>query len=599
MSFVAVVRPSWLASVRIGAIVLFIGLASWSCTSRTSDGSARETADAGVRALADAYLNAYFERYPETATVYGVPGRHHDKLSDNSLAALRDWQAKEDAFLTQARAIDPRAIEDARLQATYAIVREALDSSIATRVCRNELWNVSQMNGWHTNLGYLITIQPVGTDAARQEAVARWSTLSKYIDAEIANLREGIRQGYTAPKVNVRIVIDQVGTLLRYPLKNSPFDSPSQRDSSPEFKKQFDALVTEQIKPAAQRYMEFLRREYLPVARDSIGVSEMPNGPLCYTASIRSYSTLPKSADQVHSIGLAQMESITREMQTVGERSFGTKDVPGLLQRVRTDRQYLFKSRDDLIDYSRAALDRAKAAVPQWFGLIPRADVKLEPYPAFREKNGPNEYNPPAEDGSHPGLFYVSAYQAEKKSRVNTESTAFHETIPGHHMQIALALERKEIHPLGRYLINSGYVEGWALYAERLADEMKLYSSDLDRLGMLGNQAFRAARLVVDTGIHSMGWSRQRAIDYMLQHTTEDANAAAAEVDRYMIVPGQATAYMLGMLEIRAARDDASKRLGSRFDIASFHDRVLEDGSVPLTFLRNKIAAWSRALAGS
>jgi len=599
VSFVAVVRPSWLASVRIGAIVLFIGLASWSCTSRTSDGSARETADAGVRALADAYLNAYFERYPETATVYGVPGRHHDKLSDNSLAALRDWQAKEDAFLTQARAIDPRAIEDARLQATYAIVREALDSSIATRVCRNELWNVSQMNGWHTNLGYLITIQPVGTDAARQEAVARWSTLSKYIDAEIANLREGIRQGYTAPKVNVRIVIDQVGTLLRYPLKNSPFDSPSQRDSSPEFKKQFDALVTEQIKPAAQRYMEFLRREYLPVARDSIGVSEMPNGPLCYTASIRSYSTLPKSADQVHSIGLAQMESITREMQTVGERSFGTKDVPGLLQRVRTDRQYLFKSRDDLIDYSRAALDRAKAAVPQWFGLIPRADVKLEPYPAFREKNGPNEYNPPAEDGSHPGLFYVSAYQAEKKSRVNTESTAFHETIPGHHMQIALALERKEIHPLGRYLINSGYVEGWALYAERLADEMKLYSSDLDRLGMLGNQAFRAARLVVDTGIHSMGWSRQRAIDYMLQHTTEDANAAAAEVDRYMIVPGQATAYMLGMLEIRAARDDASKRLGSRFDIASFHDRVLEDGSVPLTFLRNKIAAWSRALAGS
>jgi hypothetical protein len=186
---------------------------------------------------------------------------------------------------------------------------------------------------------------------------------------------------------------------------------------------------------------------------------------------------LSKPANEVHAIGLAQMESITKEMQAIGERSFGTKDVPGLLQQVRTGRQYLFKSRQELIDYSRAALDRAKAAVPQWFGLVPKADVTLEPYPAFREKNAPNEYNPPAEDGSHPGLFYVSAYQAEKKSRVSIEATAFHETIPGHHMQIALALEQKDIHPIGRYLINSGYVEGWALYAERLADEMKLYSS--------------------------------------------------------------------------------------------------------------------------
>ena len=592
MSIVFVVRRSWLLSFRAVSIVLFCGFASWSC-SRNAGPSPPQPADGRVRELADAYLNAYLERYPETATFFGVPGRHHDTLSDNSLPALRAWEAREDAFLAQARAIDPQAIQDGLLRATYAIVREALDSSIATRVCHGELWSVSQMNGWHTSLGYLVTIQPVGTDDARREAIARWSALPKYIDTEIANLRDGIKQGYSAPKLNVRIVIDQVGTLVRSSLKDSPFGSPSQRDSSPEFKKQFEALVTGQINPAAKRYVDFLEREYLPAARDSIGISEIPNGPACYTASIRSFSTLATSAEQVHNIGLAQMESITKEMQTIGERSFGTTDVPALLQRVRTERQYLFKSRQELLDYSGAALDRAKAAIPQWFGLMPKAEVKLEPYPAFREKNGPNEYNPPAEDGSHPGLFYVSAYQAEKKSRVSTESTAFHETIPGHHMQIALALERKEIHPVGRYLINSGYVEGWALYAERLADEMKLYSSDLDRLGMLGSQAFRAARLVVDTGIHSMGWSRQRAIEYMLQHTTEDAQSAASEVDRYIIVPGQATAYMLGMLEIRAARRDGEQRLGSRFDIKVFHDRVLEDGAVPLTFLRQKIAEWA------
>jgi uncharacterized protein (DUF885 family) len=335
------------------------------CTSSPRDNPQSESADTRVRALADAYLSAYFERYPETATVYGVPGRHHDTLSDNSLAALRAWEAKEDALLAQASGIDLQTIGDERLRATYAIVREALDSSVATRICHGELWSVSQMNGWHTTYGYIVTIQPVGTDDARREALARWSAFPKYIDTEIANLREGIKQGYTAPKLNVRIVIDQIGTLVRYPLKDSPFDSPSQRDSSAEFKKQFDALVTEQIIPAAKRYIEFLQREYLPAARESIGVSEIPDGPNCYTASIRSYSTLSKPADQVHTIGLAQMESITKEMQAIAERSFGTKDVPALLQRVRTDRQYLFKSRQELIDYSRAALDRAKAAAPQ------------------------------------------------------------------------------------------------------------------------------------------------------------------------------------------------------------------------------------------
>ena len=228
-----------------------------------------------------------------------------------------------------------------------------------------------------------------------------------------------------------------------------------------------------------------------------------------------------------------------------------------------------------------------------WFGLLPKADVVIQPYPAFREKSGPNEYNPPAEDGSRSAVFFINAYQAETKSRVVAESTAFHETIPGHHLQGSIALERKEIHPIGRYLFNSGYAEGWALYSERLADEMKLFTSDVDRLGMLSSQALRASRLVVDSGLHTLGWARQQAIDYMLAHTAESEHDVASEVDRYIIYPGQATSYMLGMLEIRAAREDAQKTMGARFDIKAFHDRVLEDGAVPLTFLRGKIRAWA------
>ena len=553
-----------------------------------------EPADARVRALADAYLEGFFERNPDQVTLFGVPGRRHDALPDNSLAALRAWQAKEDAWLDQAKKIDPAAITSGPLRGTYAIVREALESSAAARVCRLELWTVSQfVNGWQVQDGYTVTIQPVGTDEARKDALARWSRLPKYVDTEIANLREGLKAGYSAPKGNVRIVIDQMDSLIATPTAESPFDSPSVRDKTPEFAKQFDLLVREQIVPAFTRYRDFLRAEYLPAAREAIGVSANPNGAACYDASVRFHSSLPAPAADVHAIGLREVEHLDAEMQAIGARVFSTSDVPVLLQRARTEKQYLFKNSEDLISRSQAALARAKARIHESFGLLPKADVVIERYPKFREKNGPNEYNPPAEDGSRPAVFFINAYEAEKRSRVEAESTAFHETIPGHHLQIAIALERKEIHPIGRYLGNSGYTEGWALYAERLADEMKLFSTDFDRLGMLSSQALRAARLVVDSGIHTLGWTRQQAIDFMLAHTAEDPTEVASEVDRYIIYPGQATAYMLGKLEISKARDEAQQRMGQRFDLKAFHDQVLEDGAIPVSFLHEKIRAWA------
>jgi len=456
---------------------------------------------------------------------------------------------------------------------------------------------VSQfVNGWQVQDGYLVTIQPVGSDEARKDALARWASLPKYIDTEIGNLREGLRAGYSAPKGNVRLVIDQMNTLVATPPAESPFDSPSVRDKTPDFQKPFDLLVREQITPAFVRYRDFLEREYLPAARDAVAVAANPNGAACYEAAVRSFSSLAVPAKQVHSTGLEQVARLDAEMKAIAERSFGTGDVPKVLERVRTDKRYLFKNRDELIAYSQAALARSKAAMRDWFGLVPKADVVIQPYPKFREKSGPNEYNPPAEDGSRPAVFFINAYQAETKSRAPAESTAFHETIPGHHLQGAIALERKEIHPIGRYLGNAGYQEGWALYTERLADEMHLYSGDLDRLGMLSSQALRAARLVVDSGLHALGWTRQQAIDFMLAHTAEPKDDIVSEVDRYIIYPGQATAYMLGQLEISKTREAAKQAMGQRFDIKAFHDRVLEDGAVPVSYLSTKIRAWAGGL---
>ncbi|MEO8359423.1 MAG: DUF885 domain-containing protein [Vicinamibacteria bacterium] len=548
--------------------------------------------DARVKAFADNFLSAYFDRNPEAATYYGVPGRKHDALTDNSLAATQAWAAKEDTWLGELKSIDPSTIEAEPLRATYAIVRQALEGDVAKRVCRDELWPISQMTGWQINYGYLITVQPVDTEVARKEALVRWAALPKYIDTEIANLGEGIKAGYTAPKLNVRIVMEQVRTLATSPLKDSPFGSPVQRDTDAAFKKEFGALVTTQINPAMKRYADYLEKEYLPKAREVFAVSANPNGAACYDASVLYHSSSPKTAKEVHELGLREIDNLTTQMKEIAQRLFKNDDVPAALRKLSHDKQYKFKDRAEKIAYSQAALQRAKDKMHDWFGLLPRADVEIKPYPAFREKNAPNEYNSAAEDGSRPAVFLISAYQAEKQSRVEDESTAFHETIPGHHLQGAIALERKEIHPIGRYLFNSGYAEGWALYAETVADEMKLFSGDVDRMGLMSSQALRAARLVVDSGLHTMSWTRQQAIDYMLQHTAEDEHAVSSEVDRYIIYPGQATAYMIGKVEIRAARDEAQKAMGDRFDIKAFHDRVLEDGGVPLTFLREKIRAW-------
>jgi uncharacterized protein (DUF885 family) len=580
-------KKSWLVAV--------LALAAVSCNQQPQQPAA-QTSDAHVKALADTFLAAYLERNPEVITQLGIPGHRQDKLTDNSLEALKAWEAREDAWLAEATQIDPATISSPPLRSTYAILREALEGPIAVRTCRYEIWTVSQfVNAWQVADGYLVTIQPVGTDDARKDALARWGSLPKFIDTEIVNLREGIKQGYTAPKGNVRITIDQFNTLLAGPISASPFDSPSTRVKDPEFKKSYDALVKDQINPALKRYRDFLVKEYLPAARESIAVSANPNGAACYDATVRAFSTLPVPADQVHQTGLKKVDEISAEMKDIAEKSFHTSDLPALLKKLSTDKQYLFKDRAALIAYSQAALARAKEKAPAAFGRWPKADVIIQPYPAFREKNGPNEYNSPAEDGSRPGVFFINAYQAEKHSRVEDESTAFHETIPGHHLQGSIALENKNIHPIGRYFWNSGYGEGWALYAERLSDELHLFSDDVERLGMLSDQQLRAVRLVVDSGIHTKNWTRKQAIDYMLAHTAENEHDATAEIDRYIIMPGQATSYMLGAIEIRNARDAAQKSMGDRFDIKSFHDRVLEDGAVPLTFLKQKIATWSQS----
>ena len=272
-------------------------------------------ADDRARALADRYLNGWLDRNPDEGTVYGVAGRRHDRLPGNSLDALKAWEAKEDVWLADAQGIDPFAIEDSSLRATYAIVREVLEGSTGAGVCRSELWRVSQTAGWHARLGFLVTIQPVGTPDAEKEALARWSALPGYIDTEIVNLREGLRLKYSAPKNIVRIVIGQVNSLTNATGPGQPFLSPVARDKAPEFVRVYEKLFKEEMLPAFKRYSDFLELEYLPAARDEIGVSAHPNGADCYSASVRQLQHPAHQPKDVHALGLAQVDSIMSEMK--------------------------------------------------------------------------------------------------------------------------------------------------------------------------------------------------------------------------------------------------------------------------------------------
>jgi uncharacterized protein (DUF885 family) len=543
----------------------------------------------GDRVLADA-----FERFPLRPTTLHAPGFRFDTLADRSIVATREHEAKDDATLAELRRIDPRALEASKPAAlSYEVALDALERQLRLRPCRDELWSVSpSSNGWLQEFAAFAEVQPVGTDELRAQALARFGKMAAYVDGQIADLREGVRQGYVAYEGTARAVLGQVDKLLATPAETSPLLGPADRDGSPEFRAHLTAVIAGGILPAVRRYRDFLEQEYLPNTRKTAGLASQKDGALCYRGALRAITTLDLDPKYVHETGWAELAKIEAEMQAISAKSFGGADPKVLLARFRSDPAYHYRDRDEMIAQAKTTIERARAAMPRVFGLLPPDAVTVEPIPAFLEKGSANHYQSAALDGSRPATYRIRLYQPDQQSKVLGESIAFHETIPGHHLQLDIASHRPDVPPIARFLINSGYVEGWGLYAEQLADELGLYSSDADRLGMLSNRAWRAVRLIVDSGIHALGWDRQKAIDTMLAHTAMSPDVAASEVDRYIAWPGQACAYMIGYLEITRLRDEAKQKLGGRFELRTFHDRVLENGSVPLPVLRRTIEAW-------
>jgi uncharacterized protein (DUF885 family) len=548
-----------------------------------------------VLAIADAIVDDQLAESPDLETRLRPPGARYDHLPGDSLADFAAREAREDQWRATLASVDRSTLGTSPAGLAYDIADETLAARKQARVCRYELWSVRQMGGFQVQFADLAQSQPVGTPELRAQALARFTKVPLYVTTQIANLREGLRLGYAQNDGNVKQVIEQLDRLTAGGPEESPFFRPAASDPEAAFRTRWRALVESEITPSLVKYRAFLRDEYLPHARASFAVSANPNGAECYRASIRLYTTVPMDAKAIHESGLAELAHIEQEMTALSAKSFGGASVRTLLERFAREPAYLHKDAADVTALATAAVTRAQAALPRAFGILPTAAVVIDPIPKYQERTAAAHYRPAALDGSEPAAYRIRLYEPEKTSVVLGESTAFHETVPGHHLQINIGNARRENPRIARFLFNSGFGEGWALYAERLADELGLYSNDASRMGMLSNAAWRACRLIVDSGLHAFGWDRDRAIALMLEHTAMSPAQAAQEVDRYISWPGQATSYMTGYLEIARLRAEAEKGLGARFDRKQFHDRVLENGAVPLPVLRRRIQAWITA----
>jgi uncharacterized protein (DUF885 family) len=533
--------------------------------------------------LADDYWRAWLERHPVFATAIGE--RHHDAfLDDESPAGRNAWRAQLDTF--ERRLADT----DGGDPVTRASLSEALISDRSFLDADLGAFSVDPMDGPQIELLSIPTLQPIRSAAEADALLARWRAMPDYLDGAIENLRRGAGDGRFGVAMLCTKVTEQLDELLARPDADWPLMEPSA--DAPEIGDQLLAVIGDEIRPAFARYRAVVVDELAPRARpdDRPGLTHVSGGIEAYAMLTRAHTSLDIAPEELHAIGLEEIRRIDAEFTELGARLLGTSGLGATLAALRNDPTLYFTTREEVAAVAEASLARANAAIADWFGRLPKAPCEVVTTPAHEEKHSTIAYyREPAADGSRPGRYYINTYAPETRPRYEAETLAFHESVPGHHLQLAIAQELEELPAFRRFMGSTAYIEGWGLYTERLSAEMGLLSGELDQFGVLSFDAWRASRLVVDTGIHALGWTRQQAIDYLTAHTALGLNNVANEVDRYIAYPGQALAYKLGQLELLRLRAEARTRQGDRFDIRRFHDVVLGEGALPLPVLRQVV----------
>ncbi|WP_413663364.1 DUF885 domain-containing protein [Microbulbifer sp. CNSA002] len=556
-----------------------------------------------LTALQDLRYRWIMESYPSQATYEGYPGQNH-RWVDNSLKSVELRQKQTRILLGAARNIDQSDLP-AEQQLDYQLLYQDLLGEVKGFQFPDHLQPLTHMSGIQRSIPEVINSMPKRTATDYETIISRLERLPILIEQTQGLMRRGLRKGVTPPQITLRDLPRQIRALVPAAPEHSPLLTafnqipeaiPATKRKS--LQQRAYAIYSKQLVPAWQGMAEFVERKYIPEAQVDTALTSRPDGLRWYAHKVEENTTTDLSPEEIHRIGLAEVKRIRGEMDRVIQKTGFQGDFKAFTEFLRTDPRFYHTSREGLLRDYRDIAKRIDAELPALFGTLPRLPYGVKPIPSYSEQSQTTAYYlPGSNEAGRAGIFFANTYNLPSRPKWEMEALTVHEAMPGHHLQIALAQEQTDIHPLRRMTFYTAFVEGWGLYSESLGYDLGLYKNPYSEFGALSYDMWRAVRLVVDTGMHQLGWSREEAIEYFMENSAKPLHDVTVEIDRYLIWPGQALAYKLGQLKIKELRKEAEETLDSNFDIRSFHDALLGSGALPLNILEERMDNWLESQA--
>jgi uncharacterized protein (DUF885 family) len=541
------------------------------------------------------------ENFPEFATYVGRPG-HDDRWTDNSLEAIARRNGELPTPLKVIQTIDRSKLNVAD-QLSHDLFKKQVEREVEGLRFKGEYLAINQLGGVQQDVPQMFEVMPHRSVKDYENIIARLKSVPTVIEQTMVLLKKGLETGITEPRITLRDVPQQVESeLVADPVKNpmlqafTEFPAGIPMPEQERLRKEAGNALTNQVIPAFKELKEFLVKTYIPGCRETIGLSDLPDGKAWYEMNVRNTTTTSLTPKQIHETGLAEVKRIRAQMEEVIAQTGFKGSFAEFTQFLRTDPQFYYTDAESLLRGYRDIAKRADPELAKLFGKLPRLPYGVVPVPAYSEKSQTTAYyQPGSPNAGRPGYFYANTYDLKTRPKWEMEPLSLHEAVPGHHIQISLAQEMEGMPEFRKHGGYTAFVEGWGLYSESLGVEMGFYKDPYSNFGRLTYEMWRAIRLVVDTGMHSMGWSRQQAIDYFLANASKNEHDITVEVDRYIVWPGQALAYKIGELKIKELRAYAKKELGDKFDVRAFHDELLGNGALPLDVLEKRMKEWVAA----
>ncbi len=547
-------------------------------------------------ALFDEFYETGLKNAPELATAYG-DYRYNSQLGQYSLAEIARRHAETDDFLKRLKEIPTDGMTDKDLL-SHQLLQRQLERDDVNYELKNYEMPINQQNGVHTRLADLPLSVPLDSVQHYEDYISRLHQIPRVLDQTAEVMRQGLKDGLMPPKLVLEKLPGQCDGIIAsnpFLLPTKKFPKEFSEDDKKRLTDEMTKAINDDVFPAYKKFAEFLRTEYDPKGRTELSIESLPDGKRRYAEAVKFMTTLNVTPAEVHELGLKEVERITAEMTKLAKAQ-GKKDLASFREAINNDPNWKPKSEQQIVDDFKKYIDQMQPKLPELFGLLPKAPVTVEPIPDFA-KAAATHYVAGTPDGKRAGRVVVAVSDPTTRTLVDDEAVAYHEGVPGHHMQISIAQTLPDLPKFRLHGFYSAYAEGWALYSEELGKEIGFYKDPVSDYGRLNSELFRAVRLVVDTGIHDKNWTRQQVIDYMHANDTNDT-LAQSETDRYIAWPGQALAYKMGQLTIRKLREDAKAALGAKFDIKAFHDEILNGGAMPLDLLQDRVHRWINEQAG-